>query len=323
MKLFLLLALAILSFNPGFSAPVNKAKSNGLWTLTTNWTLNRLPQVGDTIEIPAGITIIINNDQIFNGFVFIRIKGTLQFQNNNSTLQVGTTSCIVLQNGRISGGGSPSQRIRMGNTSIFNGGQNDITGFQIANGSSNGFNPSGESALPVRFINFDVIKNAEGILVQWSTAQEQDAFQFEVQRSLDGNVWSTIAKVTATGNSNNRQNYSYTDKLAAAGQLYYRLKQVDASGTYLYTAVRKTNNTRNTVGATIKISSAANNVVLHFAETAKNVAIHIINLNGQVIATTKIGSALGSVVISSSTKGAHVVSVTNNNNMLAAAQVML
>lgn len=323
MKLFLIFAIVLFSLNRSFAAPLNKAKSNAVWTLTSNWMLNRLPQVGDTIEIPAGITIVINNDQTFNGAVFIRIKGTLQFQNNNSTLTLGTGSTIVLQNGRIEGGGSPSQKIRMGNNQIFNGAQPDITGFQIANWSSTGFQPSGESALPVQFISFDVFKQGETILLQWSTAQEQDAHEFEIERSIDGRLWTTITMVAAAGNSNIRQNYSYTDRLATAGQVYYRLKQVDASGKFMYTAVKKISNSKNTAGPNIKISSAFNGVVLQFFEPATDVTVHIINLNGQVVATAKVGSAFGNIVIGSSTKGAHIVSVINNNHLLASSQVML
>src|SRR4029079_5609780 len=106
MKKFYLFALLVALFNISFSAPVITASSNGYWNSASTWNMNRLPQIGDTVTIPAGKTVTITDDQNFNGFVYIKVYGKLIFLNNNATLRLNTPSVImVYANAQISGGG--------------------------------------------------------------------------------------------------------------------------------------------------------------------------------------------------------------------------
>jgi hypothetical protein len=59
---------------------------------------------------------------------------------------------------------------------------------------------------------------------------------FEIQRSLDNNIFVTIGFVEGKGNSTTNQYYSFTDE-SIPGKIYYRLKQVDFNGSYNYSQV--------------------------------------------------------------------------------------
>lgn len=84
--------------------------------------------------------------------------------------------------------------------------------------------------LPVEFISFNASCDNANVKITWSTASEQNSSHFLVERSSDGTNFSSIASVTAAGNSSTTKNYSYTDSDALSGLSYYRLTQVDFNG---------------------------------------------------------------------------------------------
>jgi len=322
MKRILLIAISILSISFVSAAPVIKAVTSGFWGNNSTWDLNRLPQVGDTVVVPAGNTVTINNDEIIDGFAYIKVYGRLNFSNFNSTLQLGSTSVILIYSGAtLSGGGSPSQKIRIGGNIVFDGDDAPVQGPRVltVNGTSNFSN----SPLPVKFVGFTVALKSKDVLVQWSTSEEQNANIYEVQRSLDGSTWSTIAYVTAAGNTTTLTNYSFSDKNVAFKSAFYRVKQVDMDSRFSYTPVR-----------TIKIGSETNSevkiaampqskVLLQFSQEVKgSVTVHFISSNGQIVAKQSINQPFGQVILNTnSLKGAYVVSV-NSAEIAASKQVI-
>ncbi|MBB3697255.1 T9SS type A sorting domain-containing protein [Flammeovirga yaeyamensis] len=90
-----------------------------------------------------------------------------------------------------------------------------------------GFNPD----LPVEMIFFNsLVENGE-VYLSWATATEQNASHFMVLRSFDKNTWEEVGEVEAGGNTNFRQDYSYTDKPnVVSNVVYYQLLQYDLDG---------------------------------------------------------------------------------------------
>lgn len=85
--------------------------------------------------------------------------------------------------------------------------------------------------LPVSWKSFTATKGTDANNLRWSTASETNNAHFEVQRSVDGKTFETIAKVKGAGNSAKVLSYSYNDaKAPVAKTTYYRLKQVDFDG---------------------------------------------------------------------------------------------
>jgi len=313
MKKFLLIATTILFLSTAsVAAPVIKAQVNGNWSSTATWHLNRLPQVGDTIEIPAGLTVTVGFDQTINGFVYMKIFGTLRFQNNNSTLNLGSSSIIIVYDGAtISGGGSASQKIRIGNNAVYEGNNADVTGPAMANGTSSGFVNYSSTPLPVRFGSFSLALKGKDVLVQWSTLEEYNTKSFEIERSNDGTNWAVIASVVAAGHSNRTTNYSYTDINAAAGTAWYRVKQVDLDGRFSVTPVRTIKAASPNVPVEI-FGFGNGKVVLQFAQQVKGaVTVTFVTAGGQVLSKQVVQQPVGQVVLNSTTtaKGAVIVSV--------------
>ncbi len=94
--------------------------------------------------------------------------------------------------------------------------------------------------LPVQFTLFNVRCEGNKVLVTWKTAQEINASHFEVQRSSNGNTWTTIGTVQAAGNSNIQQSYSFTDINPLMNPAMYRIAEVAADGKLSFTSINKT-----------------------------------------------------------------------------------
>ncbi|GAA4438018.1 hypothetical protein GCM10023188_32880 [Pontibacter saemangeumensis] len=96
---------------------------------------------------------------------------------------------------------------------------------------------STNAVLPVELMEFKAVYKGGQVQLKWSTASEQDNARFEVERMQEEQPFVTIGAVAGAGNSSSLLRYTYPDAAAPAGQLYYRLKQVDSDGTYSYSNV--------------------------------------------------------------------------------------
>ncbi|MGB5529968.1 MAG: exo-alpha-sialidase, partial [Ignavibacteriaceae bacterium] len=90
--------------------------------------------------------------------------------------------------------------------------------------------------VPVELLSFThKIVNGK-VILNWITATEINNMGFEIQRSIDNNIYVTVGFVEGRGNSTTNQYYSFTDE-SLSGKIYYRLKQVDFNGSYNYSPV--------------------------------------------------------------------------------------
>ena len=59
--------------------------------------------------------------------------------------------------------------------------------------------------------------------------------QFEVEYSLEGKTWLTLTQINITNSS--QAGYQFTHQAIPAGNLYYRIKEVDNDGSYTYSRI--------------------------------------------------------------------------------------
>ncbi|ANQ52536.1 T9SS type A sorting domain-containing protein [Flammeovirga sp. MY04] len=85
--------------------------------------------------------------------------------------------------------------------------------------------------LPVEMISFESSIENHNVILNWATATEINASHFVVFRSTDKENWEEIGEVEAGGNTNYRQDYSFTDiPNASSNVVYYKLEQFDYNG---------------------------------------------------------------------------------------------
>lgn len=95
------------------------------------------------------------------------------------------------------------------------------------------------SVLPVELLFFQTEVRGQQVLLEWATGSEKNADHFVVERSNDAHTFQPIGRVQASGNSSQRNDYSFVDIAPRAGINYYRLNQVDYDGSedHSYTQV--------------------------------------------------------------------------------------
>jgi surface protein len=172
---------------------------------------------------------------------------------------------------------------------------------------------------PVTLLNFTAEAQANNTaLLQWATVTEANNKGFDVQRSTDGASWIDLAFVNSQapgGNSSLQLHYQYTDNSPFAGNNYYRLKQVDLSGTATYSAVRELSfNNLATLQASPNPASGEVRVTLP-AGAGNNVPYKLTGTNGSVILSGTMSniSGYGRISVSNVASGLYFLQIMTNN----------
>ena len=135
---------------------------------------------------------------------------------------------------------------------------------------------------PVRFTKFDVKCNDNGTLISWSTAQEFNSSHFEIERSINGTDWKKVGKVNASGNSSVDNNYQQIDLYG--GNAFYRIKQIDRDGLFIYTAIERASCKANEITSILYPIPARNelNVVIR-SDRPLNTQLMVYDIQGKKI----------------------------------------
>ena len=92
-------------------------------------------------------------------------------------------------------------------------------------------------ALPVNLIYFTGKNVNKTNVLKWATANERNNYGFDVERSTDGQNFSSIGFVRGAGSSSSTQNYTFEDSQVEKGTTYYRLKQIDTDNRFEYSTI--------------------------------------------------------------------------------------
>lgn len=181
--------------------------------------------------------------------------------------------------------------------------------------------------LPVDLISFDVINNNELVEITWKTSKEYNSDYFLIERSTDGINWITISTLKSKGNSTTINEYYYLDKVIDVYEkyFYYRLKQVDYNGDYVYS-----NSSR--ICITCDYEKNANDIIIYplpvkdnlnigfFSKTEFEHDINIVDLRGNILYSKKQRFSKGSRLdlnldLSYFPKGVYLLSINDGHTI--------
>lgn len=140
--------------------------------------------------------------------------------------------------------------------------------------------------LPIELTSFTATCNGKSANLAWTTASERNNDYFVVERSHDAINFTEIARVAGAGNSIEQQDYNYIDYIAAEGDNYYRLVQVDYDGTRTASEI---------VVANCYESDGESDVHVFPNPFHNDVTIHIENLGGSTV-SIEVYDMLGKLV---------------------------
>ncbi|MEO6669602.1 MAG: T9SS type A sorting domain-containing protein [Ferruginibacter sp.] len=228
----------------------------------------------------------------------------LEIKFDNGTITPSQVRLAQLPNGGT-GGTSP------GNYNFYlamsgNDVTNQVSQFYGGLSSNDGNGYSGYSwaavngiALPVKFTGFNVAKVSNNALLNWSIENESALTDhYEIERSLNSTNFSKINTTVARNNGASTNNYNYTDvnlsAIRSQGYIYYRVKQVDKDGKFVYTDIKSV----KIAGAGFSASVYPNPVVsssevnINLTSDVK-ISILLIDAAGKTIQTSAINGLKG------------------------------
>jgi hypothetical protein len=92
------------------------------------------------------------------------------------------------------------------------------------------------TVLSVDLLDFQGKNHENGVLLEWTTANEKNHAYFDVQRADEGQRFQHLADVEARGKKTGRQQYTFFD--AQPNDInYYRLRQVDKNGAFTFSKI--------------------------------------------------------------------------------------
>jgi hypothetical protein len=104
--------------------------------------------------------------------------------------------------------------------------------------------------LPVELVSFTAEPyGTQNVQLNWQTKSELNNDYFQVEHSTDANNWTTKFTVKGAGNSTETIDYEALDETPALNSNYYRLKQVDFDGNFVYSDTRYVNFSAKQMGA--------------------------------------------------------------------------
>ncbi|WP_218022461.1 LamG-like jellyroll fold domain-containing protein [Chryseotalea sanaruensis] len=157
-------------------------------------------------------------------------------------------------------------------------------------GSTEAANP-----LPVELTTFTG-RNENGFnKIKWSTASELNNDYFELQRSANGETFTTMGIIQGKGTTSALSNYLFDDEAPLVGNNYYRLKQVDYNGAFEYSHIILVKN--DSEAAVFNISVFPNPLAEGTALTIRSIKdneheaqVVIRDMTGRVLTSYSIGS---------------------------------
>ncbi|MEL6134302.1 MAG: hypothetical protein AAFR59_13145 [Bacteroidota bacterium] len=181
---------------------------------------------------------------------------------------------------------TPDQSDRVIEIKVDDGGAISDPAFTTVVVTSNSF-------FPVEWLFFEAEPQAGATQLKWATASEQNADFFNVERSIDGTLFTSLGRVQAAGNTQTVQNYQFMDETVnnVKGQtIYYRLKQVDFNGANEYSQVIEFNPEAQFFDLTFSVSPEGGDLLTLKTSRGLQVTgrLNVLTLDGKIIATKTI-----------------------------------
>ncbi len=124
---------------------------------------------------------------------------------------------------------------------------NTSAGTITSSGSISSFSPftlsssSSQNPLPVNLVHFGANPINGDVVLDWTTVSESNSDYFSVESCNDAVNFKEVARLSAAGNSNTTLNYRSLDTSPHSGVSYYRLRQVDFDGKFMYSNIEVVN----------------------------------------------------------------------------------
>ncbi|HEY6902205.1 MAG TPA: T9SS type A sorting domain-containing protein [Puia sp.] len=182
----------------------------------------------------------------------------------------------------------------------------------------------GGVTLPVILVGFTAVLNSDkSVTLNWDTQTESNSSRFDIERSADGENWTSIGSVMARGNSALPVSYSFIDQRPLSGAGFYRLRMVDLDNSYVYSDIKVV---RSSVLSSVSFfpnpAREYVNVSLGASVTGQT-TIRLINAFGQVLQEKRADAGTVTFAVGNYAPGLYILSVVSNDGKQESRQLMI
>jgi hypothetical protein len=142
------------------------------------------------------------------------------------------------------------------------------------------------SILETHLTNFTTSLKDNNVIVQWNVNDPRPAAKYEIEMSSDGKEFKNLGKATSSVSGMlSSYKFVYNPDMNFTGNLFFRIKQTDYEGKFLYSEIRTvTINKNNQAAYSLYPNPAVSGINIQFLKTiAGDYEVELINNNGQSI----------------------------------------
>jgi hypothetical protein len=129
--------------------------------------------------------------------------------------------------------------------------------------------PAPENKPGTNLLRFDATYGRNYFEIIWNTISPKGCDHFEIERSLDGVNFQKMGEVKGIGPCSRKDNFFFRDNVRPStgrkNDFYYRLKQVDAGGTFSYSKmlIARIYNSKSLAALTITPDADMNDILVN------------------------------------------------------------
>ena len=181
--------------------------------------------------------------------------------------------------------------------------------------------------LPLTFLNLTGNRTSHSIHLKWNVQQAGDCLQYDIERSSDGRIFTTIGTTKATTSDL----YEFMDEQPLSTATYYRIKAVSRSQiNTLYSSVLKIGIDPQEQSITV-FPNPVNNKELSLAINGQlfgTYHIELVNMTGEVVYQNTVdknstGFTLKIALSKALSAGTYTLKITDPNKITTSKQVIM
>ena len=177
--------------------------------------------------------------------------------------------------------------------------------------------------LPVTLISFTVVKEEKSALLNWSTSQETNSESFSIEHSLNTKNWNKIGTVLSKGESSVLRKYSFTDKNAANGENFYRLKMFDKDGTYTFSKIQSVTFDNLPDKLLVFPNPATDILTVNVRDLAKIKSVRLHNQKGNTVYSAYGNNINKTIDIKALSTGTYILVVVHKDGQVMTSKVVI
>jgi hypothetical protein len=160
--------------------------------------------------------------------------------------------------------------------------------------------------LPLQWGDFKAQKQDNKALLTWTTFQEQNTANFEVQHSTNSQQWTAVGSLPAAGNSNSVRNYRFVHEgpFKNSIQHHYRIFQRDLDGKFSYSKIVSI--TFNESGSDVMIypNPVREIITIFLAESQQ---VRLLNMAGTIVWKGRLAAGRNQLSVAHFSKGVYML----------------